>query len=217
MVESQYTWLVLLLRFLAPGAETHLAPHLAFGLLASFSAALIIVAAALLLTGAHWGNPAARFYLWSGGALVLICWILASRPGTSGNVAMPAYAFLAVAFGIALHALYTGFHGLPIARSQAGLTLLLFAACAQFVCHGRPNILLIHRLPCVLRNSSLRSGFTLFPAMSMSSPTPMSPLWLESLLILTAVPFTTRWPVPRTSRCCTKSIRRSNRKHWRPL
>jgi hypothetical protein len=129
--------------FLAPGAETHLAPHLAFGLLASFSAALIIVAAALLLTGVHWGNPAARFYLWLGGALVLICWILASRPGTSGNVAMPAYAFLAVAFGIALARLIYWLHGLPIARSQAGLTLLLFAACAQFVCHGRPNILLI--------------------------------------------------------------------------
>ena len=128
--------------FTVPSASTNLQPHLAFGLLAPFTVALVVVAAALLLTGVHWGSPAARFYLWVSGALALLCWFLASHAGSVLNVAMPAYALLAVAFGIALARLIHWLHGLPAARSQVGLTLLLLATCAQFACQPRPNIFL---------------------------------------------------------------------------
>jgi hypothetical protein len=126
--------------FTVPSASVSFHPHLALGLLEPFSVALVVVVGALLLTGVHWGSPGARFYLWVGGVLVLLGWFLACHAGSCVNVAMPAYALLAVAFGIALARLIHWLHGLPAAQSQAGLTLLLLAACAQFVCHGRPNL-----------------------------------------------------------------------------
>ncbi len=132
--------------FTVPGANRNLRLHYVVNILvqlAPFSVALMVVAAALLLTGVKWGNRAARFYLGSGAALVLLVWFLASHAGSVANVAMPVYALLAVAFGIALARLSHWLHGLPASRSQAGLALLLLAACAQFVFQARPNMFLI--------------------------------------------------------------------------
>jgi hypothetical protein len=112
-------------------------------LLSPFSATLIVIVAALLLTGVRWGNRAARLYLGAGAALILLVWFLAAHQGAVGNVAMPVYALLALAFGIALARLIRWLHGLPAAWLQAGLTLLFLAACAQFACQARPNMVSI--------------------------------------------------------------------------
>jgi hypothetical protein len=100
-------------------------------LLAPFGMALVVVAASLLLTNVHWSGPRARFYLFAGGPLLLLCWFLDAHAGATANTAMPVYAMLAVAFGIALARLMHWLRGLPAAGAQAGLVLLLLAACVQ--------------------------------------------------------------------------------------
>ncbi|MDR3773945.1 MAG: hypothetical protein P4L26_11390 [Terracidiphilus sp.] len=132
--------------FTVPGANSNLRLHYAANILvrlAPFSVALTVVAAALLLTGVHWSDRTARFYLGTGATLVLLVWFLGFHAGSVANVAMPLYALLAVAFGIALARLTHWLHGLPVTWSQAGLTLLLLAACAQFACQARPSMYLI--------------------------------------------------------------------------
>ncbi|HEX4021995.1 MAG TPA: hypothetical protein VHX63_12695 [Acidobacteriaceae bacterium] len=100
-------------------------------LLAPFGIALVVIAAALLLMRVRWSNPTAHFYLLAGVSLTALCWFLDAHAGATANTAMPVYAFLAVAFGVALARLTHWLRGLPLAWSQAGLSLLLFAACAQ--------------------------------------------------------------------------------------
>jgi hypothetical protein len=112
-------------------------------LLAPFSGALIVVAAALLLTGVRWGNRAAQFYLGTGTALMLLVWFLAAHGGAVANSAMPAFALLAVAFGIALGRLTRWLQALPAAWSQTGLALVFLAACIQFVIQARPSMVFI--------------------------------------------------------------------------
>lgn len=127
-----YTYYV----FTVPHANADLRLHAAAfffstALLVPFGVALGVVAAALLLTNVHWDGPRVRFYLFSGVSLLLLCWFLGAHNTATANTAMPVYALLAVAFGIALARLLQWLRGTPAPNAQAGTALLLLAACAQ--------------------------------------------------------------------------------------
>jgi hypothetical protein len=100
-------------------------------LLAPFGVALGVIAAALLLTNVHWSGTRTQFYLLAGGSLLLLCWFLGAHADATANTAMPAYAMLAVAFGVALARLLVWLREFSTASAHAGMALLLLAACAQ--------------------------------------------------------------------------------------
>ncbi len=122
--------------FTVPGANSDLRLHaaaffLSTTLLAPFGVALAVIAAAVLLTNADWRSERARFYLLASGSLLALCWFLASHAGATANTAMPFYAMLSVAFGVALARLLAWLRGFPTSRARAGEALLLLAVCAQ--------------------------------------------------------------------------------------
>lgn len=100
-------------------------------MLAPFGIALVVIAAALLLTRIRWSEPTTDFYLLSGATLIALCWFLDAHAGATANTPMPAYAILAVAFGLALARLFRWLGANPAPWTQAARTLLLLAACAQ--------------------------------------------------------------------------------------
>jgi hypothetical protein len=100
-------------------------------LFAPFGVALVVIAAALLLTNVHWSGPRARFYLLAGGSLLLLCWFLIAHAQATFNTAMPLYAVLAVAFGVAFARLLGWLRESSTASARAGITLLLLAVCTQ--------------------------------------------------------------------------------------
>ncbi len=122
--------------FAVPGANSDLRLHAAAfffstALLAPFGIALVVIAAALLLTPIDWRSASARLYLVSSVSLLALCWFLSAHAGATANTSMPLYALLAVAFGIALDRLLRWLRGLHTPIAQAGTIVLLLAACAQ--------------------------------------------------------------------------------------
>ncbi len=122
--------------FTVPGANSDLRLHaaaffLSTALLAPFGIALAVVAAALLLTNINRCSPAARLYCLTGGAMLALCWFLSTHAGATANTSMPLYALLAVAFGIALARLLVWLRAQHNPIAQAGILVLLLAACAQ--------------------------------------------------------------------------------------
>jgi hypothetical protein len=122
--------------FAVPDANSdlRLSPAASFpfaDLLYPFGLALVIVAAALLLTSVRWASPITRFHLLAGASLILVCWFVMSHAGSAMNATMPAYAYLSVAFGIALSRLMRWLHSLPTTTAYAGVILLLLAASCQ--------------------------------------------------------------------------------------
>ncbi len=93
---------------------------LSTALLAPFGIALAVIAAALLLPNAGWHSERARFYLLASGSLLALCWFLAAHAQATANTAMPLYAMLSVAFGIAVARLLAWLRPFPTARARAG-------------------------------------------------------------------------------------------------
>ncbi len=119
-----------------PQANSDLHLHAAaffpsLALLAPFGVALAVIAAALLLTNVDWHSERASFYLFASGSLLALCWFLAAHAGATANTAMPLYALLAVAFGVAFARLFAWLRGLSTLSARAGEALLLLAVCAQ--------------------------------------------------------------------------------------
>ncbi len=124
--------------FTVPGANADLRLHaaaffLSTALLAPFGIALAVVVAALLLTNINRCSRAARLYCLTGGAMLALCWLLFSHAGATAEryTAIPLYALLAVAFGIALARLLAWLRAQHNPTAQVGILVLLLAACAQ--------------------------------------------------------------------------------------
>ena len=122
--------------YTVPGANSDLRLHAAAffpsaSLLAPFSIALVVIAAAALLTHLQWHAPRTRFYLFAGISITGICWFLAAHAGATSNTAMPAYAILAVAFGVSLARLLDQLNESSFSATRASCALLLLAVSAQ--------------------------------------------------------------------------------------
>ncbi|MES2220468.1 MAG: hypothetical protein V4587_05820 [Acidobacteriota bacterium] len=69
-------------------------------LVAPYGVALLIIAMAWVWTRPSLADARTRFYLLAGAALFGLCWFLQAHGGATANTPMPAYAILAVMFGI---------------------------------------------------------------------------------------------------------------------
>jgi hypothetical protein len=78
-------------------------------LIAPFGVALLIVGMAWVWTRPSLAGSGTRFYLLAGAALFGLCWFLQAHAGATANTPMPAYAFLAVLFGISFARLDAAF------------------------------------------------------------------------------------------------------------
>ena len=78
-------------------------------LVAPFGVALLIIAIAWVWTRPSLANARTRFYLMAGAALFGLCWFLQAHAGATANTPMPAYAILAVIFGISFARLDAAF------------------------------------------------------------------------------------------------------------
>lgn len=95
-------------------------------LIAPYGIALLIIAVAWIRTVPSLANLRTRFYLMAGAALFGLCWFLQAHAGATANTPMPAYAILAVAFGISFARLDAAFASTP--REMARAFLLAAAA-----------------------------------------------------------------------------------------
>ncbi len=100
-------------------------------LFAPFGIALVVIAAALLLTRVHGKSIGGRFYVAAGGSLVALCWFLTAHASASFNTPMPVDAMLAVGFGIALARLLAWLPTSSPMQAHLGGVLLLLAVLAQ--------------------------------------------------------------------------------------
>jgi hypothetical protein len=99
-------------------------------LVAPFGVPLLIVCMAWVWTRPSLVNSATRFYLLATVALFGLCWFLQAHAGATANTPMPAYAILAVIFGISFARLDAAF---AFASREAARVFLLAAAAIPFV------------------------------------------------------------------------------------
>jgi uncharacterized membrane protein YGL010W len=78
-------------------------------LIAPYGVALLIIGVAWVQTRPSLADYRTRFYLIAGAALFGLCWFLQAHAGATSNTAMPAYAILAVIFGISFARLDVAF------------------------------------------------------------------------------------------------------------
>lgn len=95
-------------------------------LIGPFGVALLVIAMAWVSTRPSLANFRTRFYLVAGAALFGLCWFLQAHAGATANTPMPAYAILAVIFGISFARLDAAF----ALRSRETARVFLLAAAA---------------------------------------------------------------------------------------
>jgi hypothetical protein len=98
--------------------------------IAPFGVALLIIAMAWVWNRAAPGNFKTRFYLVAAAALFGLCWFLQAHAGATANTPMPAYAILAVIFGISFARLDAAF---ALASREAARVFLLAAVAIPLV------------------------------------------------------------------------------------
>jgi hypothetical protein len=123
--------------FDVPRANTNL--HLRAGLavlprdiLAPLGLACIVILAATLFTPPNWRSLGVRFYAISA-SLIFFCALIRMHQGSSSNSIMPAWALLAVVFGICFARMDAWLESQPPAQSNAGGVVLLSAVLAQLL------------------------------------------------------------------------------------
>jgi len=99
-------------------------------LIAPFGVALLIVGMAWVWTRPSLANSRTRFYLLAGAALFGLCWFLQAHAGATANTPMPAYAILAVIFGISFARLDAAF---TFASRETARVFLLAAVAIPLV------------------------------------------------------------------------------------
>ena len=99
-------------------------------LIAPYGVALLIVAMAWVRSRPSLSSFRTRFYLIAGAALFGLCWFLQAHAGATANTPMPAYAILAVIFGISFARLDAVF---TFASLEAARVLLLAAVAIPFI------------------------------------------------------------------------------------
>ena len=98
--------------------------------IAPFGVALLIIAMAWVWNRPVPGNFKTRFYLVAAAALFGLCWVLQAHAGATANTPMPAYAMLAVIFGISFARLDAAF---ALASREAARVFLLAAVAIPLV------------------------------------------------------------------------------------
>ena len=99
-------------------------------LVAPFGVALLVIGMAWVWTRPSLANSRTRFYLLAGAALFGLCWFLQAHAGATANTPMPAYAILAVIFGISFARLDAAF---AFASRETGRIFLLAAVAIPLV------------------------------------------------------------------------------------
>jgi hypothetical protein len=125
-----------------PKANADLHLQRAFGLLprdilAPLGPACIVILAAILLTRLNWRSLSVRFYAISS-SLIFLCGLIRMHGGSSINSIMPAWALLAVVFGICFARIDTWLESQPLEQWKAGSVLLLSAVLVQLLCGFYP-------------------------------------------------------------------------------
>jgi hypothetical protein len=105
--------------------------YLPSDLLQPLGLALLILLACLLCVPLRFRSRATQFYLIVSFAIYASIWYLRAHAGSSDNTLMPAYAWTAVLFGIALGRLIPWLARLESPQKTICMTLLLGAACVQ--------------------------------------------------------------------------------------
>jgi hypothetical protein len=95
-------------------------------LIGPFGVALLVIGMAWVVTRPSLASFRTRFYLVAGAALFGLCWFLQAHAGATANTPMPAYAILALIFGISFARLDAAF----ALRSRETARLFLLAAVA---------------------------------------------------------------------------------------
>jgi hypothetical protein len=116
-------------------ANLHLRAGLAVlprDILASLGPACIVILAAMLFTHPNWRSLGVRFYAVSS-SLILFCALIRMHQGSSSNSIMPAWALLAVVFGICFARIDRWLETQPPAQRNAACVLLLSAALVQLL------------------------------------------------------------------------------------
>jgi hypothetical protein len=129
-------------------------------LIAPFGVALLIIGMAWEWTRPSPENFRTRFYLMAGVALFGLCWFLQAHAGATANTPMPAYAILAVIFGVALARLDAA---LAFARRETARIFLLAAVAIPLVSWVYyPHDFMPHR-DLVASQEKLISWLQIFP------------------------------------------------------
>jgi hypothetical protein len=129
-------------------------------LIAPFGVALLIVGMAWVWTKPSLASSATRFYLLAGASLFGLCWFLQAHAGATANTPMPAYAILAVIFGISFARLDAAF---ACASREAARVFLLAAVAIPLVSWVyNPHDSMPHR-DLVTSQEELISWLRIFP------------------------------------------------------
>ena len=127
---------------------------------APFGVTLMIIALAWYWTRPSLANSRTRFYLVAGTALLGLCWFLQAHAGATANTPMPAYAILAVIFGISFARLDAAF---AFASREMARVFLLAAVAIPFVGSlYNPHDFMPHR-DLVTSQEQLISWLQVFP------------------------------------------------------
>jgi hypothetical protein len=129
-------------------------------LIAPFGVALLIVGMAWVWTRPLLANSGTRFYLLAGAAVFGLCWFLQAHAGATANTPMPAYAILAILFGISFGRLDAAF---TFASRETARVFLLAAVAIPFVSWiYNPHDFMPHR-ELVASQEDLISWLRVFP------------------------------------------------------
>ena len=96
-------------------------------MLRPFALACLVVGVAIVFTRPHWSSAATRFYATTA-SILLLTWYQMMHNGSAANILMPAYAVLAIFFGLALARLLIV---AASASSTSAVTVVLAAALIQ--------------------------------------------------------------------------------------
>jgi hypothetical protein len=107
--------------------------YIPIDLLQPFGLALLIVLASILCAPPALHSRGTQFYLFVSSSIYVSIWYLRAHSGSAANTLMPAYAWTAVLFGIAIHRLGSWLMTQPASISQIGRVLLLGAATVQIL------------------------------------------------------------------------------------
>ncbi len=128
--------------------------------IAPFGVALLIIAGAWVWTRPSLADAGTRFYLVAAVALFGLCWFLQAHAGATANTPMPAYAILAVIFGISFARLDTAF---AFASRETTRVFLLAAVAIPLVSSVyNPHDFMPHR-DLIASQEELISWLHVFP------------------------------------------------------
>jgi hypothetical protein len=128
--------------------------------IAPFGVALLIIAMAWDWTRPSLENFRTRFYVLAAVTLFGLCWFLQAHGGATANTPMPAYAILAVIFGISFARLDVAF---AVASRETARVFLLAAVAIPLVsCIYNPHDVIPHR-DLVASQDGLTAWLRVFP------------------------------------------------------